>query len=167
MKYILLIAAVALMYVSCEEEKFDYYTGEEYIRLVPSVFDAPSFKYERTLNFAQYSYKDTVCLIDVEVIGGVSSQPRQVKFEQMIVDESQKQAMPGVLFVPFDDPAMLAKMILPADSVRAKIPIRVLCNRDTLNKYASSPGIRLNFKIVESEGLKVLPRYSTGCITLR
>lgn len=143
---------MAIVYCSCSEKlNFEYYSGPDYIRFKPNNFAGDyTDSYKGVWYFSSRgNTDDTVIYCPVEVLGNLSSRPRQIRLEQTFPNDGYPQATPGLLYVPFDDPASLAAMQIPADTGTFSIPIRIINNRDTLSKYYN--GVRLNFKLVDSD----------------
>ena len=67
--------------------------------------------------------QDTVW-IEVSTMGFLSDQDRQVELQQVVTGEND--AVSGVHYVAFDDPALLAKSYVPAGQNMASVPIVVL-----------------------------------------
>lgn len=92
--------------------------------------------------------QDTVWM-EVETMGFLSDLDRTVELEQKHIEEEELQeynegeAVPGVHYVPFDDPDLLAKSYVPAGSTIAKVPIVVL--RDP-SLDEQSVALRITFK---------------------
>lgn len=67
--------------------------------------------------------QDTVW-VEVSTMGFLSEQDRQVELLQVVTGEND--AVPGVHYVAFDDPALLAKSYVAAGQNLARVPIVVL-----------------------------------------
>ena len=92
--------------------------------------------------------QDTVWL-EVETIGKVSDQDRTVQLEQKTItaeeleEYGENEAVPGVHYVPFDDPELLAKSYVPAGTTIAQIPVVVLRDPSLDEKDVA---LRITFK---------------------
>ena len=126
--HLILILGSILGIISCSHEKPGYYEGGDYIQFWVANPDASVGYVVNSLNYPSINSKrmyDTAWL-RVQVIGTTSSEDRRIKLEQYDQkDEYYIQAVPGVNYVPFDDPDLQRFMIMPKDSSTVKIPIVV------------------------------------------
>ena len=92
--------------------------------------------------------QDTVWL-EVETMGFLSDHDRTVELQQDTIkaeeleENGEAEAIPGVHFVPFDDPTLLTQSYVPAGATRTKVPI-VLLRDPSLDE--KNVALRVTFK---------------------
>ena len=92
--------------------------------------------------------QDTVW-IEVETMGYLSDSDRTIELEQVPLSDEELQeygeieAVAGVHYVPFDDPDLLAKGYVPANSAVGRVPVVVLRDPSLDNQNAA---LRITFK---------------------
>lgn len=140
-KYILAALTLLPLATSCEKDLPTYNTQDAWLNFVYYDYNnEPIIKTEDlediegiTNNY--YSFvmasitedkeltEDTVW-IEVSTMGFLSDQNRTVELEQIATEEND--AVPGVHYIAFNDPQLLAKSYVPAGANSAFIPIVVL-----------------------------------------
>lgn len=132
MKHMILILGLIGLIVSCHYETPDYYKVESYVCMWRNVVGADSGKQVFTPSRNNYIYLNATKLQDtawfkVQAFGVHASKSRQVMFAQYFVEEEEGFSVPeaGVNFVPFDDKGLIDRMIIPADTAIAEIPVVV------------------------------------------
>jgi hypothetical protein len=123
MKTHLIYIALPLLLLACQEEEVPLY-NEEASRL--------SFWYQNNYadSIVRYTFvyepqetrEDTVW-IEVITSGFVTNYPRPVTLRQL--ESESPRAVPGVHYVPFDDPRVASLLVIPAGAARASLPLIV------------------------------------------
>ena len=156
------MAAVALAWlcIGCEEALPIYETEQDCLNFTVALreeFPTPVRK-----SFV-YDSQDVVCdtiYVPVTSMGFVRDYDRPVTFEQVIVKpDSLYNAVPGVHYVPFDDPEVKDLMVLPAGKASAEIPIIAL--RDTTLRDTVSV---LQLRIAPNEFFELGDRDRAECL---
>ena len=140
-KYFLVIAVIAA-FASCEKNLQPYNSGSGLNFLYPTPEDT-LINYSFALG-SPAAIVDTVWL-DVETIGPVSDANREVALEQVLTGVND--AEPGKHYVPFSDPNIKRRFIIPAQQTKARLPIAL--KRDASLK-ASTYSLKLRIKPNES-----------------
>lgn len=128
MKNILILCIAAWFFAGCDDssEMYSYpinkigfllEAGESKVMTKTFIYDQPEVE------------RDTV-YVRMRTMGFVSDADRQVRIEQAEVTEEEASsalnAVPGVHYVPFDDPEQIAMTVVKAGQVEADIPIILL-----------------------------------------
>lgn len=172
MKHIILILGLIGLIVSCHYEKPGYYEGDSYVQMwrgenavgVDSGMSVVSPQKNNYITVSKSKLQDTAWFI-VHAMGHPSSAARQVMFEQYSVGEESGylEAVPDVNFVPFGEPGLMERMVIPADTALAHIPVVV--------KYDPSPesagkSFHLYVRLVPTEDFGVTTfGWTRGCVT--
>ncbi|MDR2413892.1 MAG: DUF4843 domain-containing protein [Odoribacteraceae bacterium] len=120
MKTVYLLPLLLLL-LSCERELELYRSGDglNFYRAMPG----------DTLLSYSFIYGDpdasrATVWLEVETIGMLSALPRAVELEQL--PSGANDAVPGVHYLPFNDPAVVADYSVPAGQTRARLPLVLL-----------------------------------------
>ena len=135
--YIMLLGAMMGM-GACEETEYQLFNDSARVQIEKDREVRTDFFYiDRSIT------RDTAYLT-VQTIGGPQNYDRRINFEQIpeykyeykyddkgnlietIKTELTNKAVPGVHYVPMDDPEMKDLLIVPANSVEVKVPIILL-----------------------------------------
>jgi hypothetical protein len=113
--YILALTVVAGCYKDESSDRIDFATRAETdtLRTYSFVFES-----EHTTQY--------ILWINMSTEGFVRDYPRTVTFKQAPAIDGNEDAVPGVHFVPFDDPQVKAKYVIPAGAATASFPIILL-----------------------------------------
>lgn len=89
--------------------------------------------------------------VDVRAMGFPADYPRAVIFRQIFPDEKgyadgTPAAVPGMHYLPFDDPQMQERMFMPAGKVQVKIPVTLIKTPEL-----EDGKVRLEFELVANE----------------
>lgn len=123
MKRLIYITAVLLIAVATGCSKADQllYSDEARVQLNDTTTISHTFIYEPSTKT-----KDTV-YIQVNTIGNIANYDREVSLVQVLeTDKLNPAAVPGVHYVPLDDPAIKKAMVVKANAVSVKVPIVLL-----------------------------------------
>lgn len=124
---------------SCEKDLVPYDTPDAWLNFAYYDYNnelvTDAYAFEETMAETHYSFvirssaigedlqRDTVWF-EVTTMGFLSAQNRPVEFQQIATGEND--AVPGVHYVAFDDPSLLAKSYVPGNQNQALVPIVVL-----------------------------------------
>lgn len=141
LKYILTVLFLLSFVTACEKELPTYNTPDAWLNFVyydyngDQIISSENMDDIKDITNTYYSFvmasitedkeltEDTVW-IEVSTMGFLSDQNRTVEFEQIATEENN--AVPGVHYIAFNDPQLLAKSYVPAGANSAFIPIVVL-----------------------------------------
>ncbi len=105
---------------------FSYYDHEGEVYDVEDVTDEMRTSHFSFIYSGEEVETDTLWF-EVETMGDVMDYDRPIALEQVAVDTgSVENAVAGTHYVAFDDPSLATYYRIPADSVRAQIPVVVL-----------------------------------------
>lgn len=176
MKYNLLILLSAMVLVGCNYAEIPTYSGYEYVQIVK---ENNNKQQQRAMNFAYTeldAMHDTIW-VNLFISGPTKDYDREVCFEQKqeyemqmrrddkgnIIDsvlvKVENQAVPNVDYVPFNDPEIKRKMIIPAHAYGNLVPI-VLKRTEAIKTPENTK--RLFFRIVDSKDFKPGDRVTIG-----
>jgi hypothetical protein len=138
---------------SCSENVLPDYSGDDAIYFYHGTYGGNINVFQRDsiiFSFISSGLKerDTV-YIDVRTMGDIQPRPRPFRVEQIDGDE-ESAAQPGVHYVPFDDPEMLALTRIPANATQYAMPV-ILLRDPTLQEQT----VRLRMALVENEEFKI------------
>lgn len=127
-----------ILAASCEKELEPYHSTDTWLNF--RFYDTSNEEVLSNPNIymTQYNYsfamqsslagkeidKDTVWF-EVGTMGFLSDANRTVELQQVQID-TVTNAVPGVHYIPFDDPSLLAKSYVPAGQNTARIPVVLL-----------------------------------------
>nr|WP_121271783.1 DUF4843 domain-containing protein [Pedobacter schmidteae] len=154
LKYIWMLLS-ALLITSCKKDQFNFYSGTARIQFGP----APKYIYQSSYNFLDTlkshtfyydgpSVKQDTVFFDIYAIGGVSKSDRSFTLEQKQVP-NKTNAVPGVHYIPFNDPRSNQYYVIKAGTVHTRVPVIVL--RDAGLK-SSTPV--LMFEVIDNQHFK-------------
>ena len=166
--YLLLV----LLAAACKQEDPIAFIGDQRVQLQDTVTIRHTFVYSEAS-----VQRDTV-RVNVNTIGDVSDRERRVKLAQETeyileitttptgqVDtqriERPGAAIPGVHYLPLDDPAAIALAVVKPGAVSARIPIVLL--RDPSLKSAD---YRLRLRLEESDDFKIGEKNRTAILII-
>lgn len=160
---IILFFVCIVMAVSCHYEKPGFYQERTYIQFYyPNLINKDTTDYmTRPLNYPYINsnrLKDTAWF-RLQVVGGPVKWDREVKFRQYSVEltGNDMEAVPGVNYIPFDDPEIQKRMIIPADSVYMNVPVVILYDTEKKGTFV------LNFELVPTDDFELgMPSLSKG-----
>lgn len=148
MRNILILCVAAWFFAGCDDssELYDYpinkigfllEAGESKVMTKTFIYDQPDVE------------RDTV-YVRMRTMGFVSDADRLVRLEQAEVTEEEAastlNAVPGIHYIPFDDPEQINRMVVKAGQVEAEIPIILL--RDP---SLETEQVALKIRVVENE----------------
>lgn len=137
--YFVLIFLAAVV-AGCSKSEGLLYSDQSRVQLNDTSTLSSTFFYE-----APAVNRDTV-YIQINTIGRVESYDREVKMAQVTEAGVTNPAVPGVHYVPMDDPSLKRLMVVKANEVNAMIPVVLL--RDPSLKDQS---FRLRLELVTND----------------
>jgi|GEM_PF-1932853 lipoprotein len=172
MKHAILIIGLIGLIVSCHYEKPDYYKGDSYVQMwrgessvgVDSGMSVISPQKNNYLTVSKSKLQDTAWFI-VHALGRTSSESRKVMFEQYSVGEESGylEAVADVNFVPFGEADLAERMVVPADTALAYIPVVIKYDPDP---KAAGKNFHLYLHLVPTEDFGVTTfGWTRGCVT--
>ena len=165
MKKLFIVLVVGLMWAACTREEVDVFSLEDnYIyfsydngttlatSMVPD--DSTYYFYNKSSLTVKSTQQRDTFYFEVRAAGLAKSVDRQIKIAPWSCEVSGfTEAVEGVNYVPFDDPEMVENLVLPADSVRVKIPVIVTYDPSIAGTAKS---FIVGLKLVDSGDLKVM-----------
>lgn len=124
LSYIALPIALIFM-ASCSKEEIPGWSGEDRIGFTTAVAGDTLKTY--SFVFEPETVTRTSFMVEVSTEGRVYDIPRYVKLKQVSSGEGN-DAVPGVHYVPFDDPSVQDLYVVPAGASVANLPIILLRN---------------------------------------
>ncbi|MDR2131578.1 MAG: DUF4843 domain-containing protein [Odoribacteraceae bacterium] len=132
----LLLPALFFLAGACEELVVNKYQDDPSLYFYRGTFDDFGNGQFDSLVYSFYLKENTrtrdTLWVEVRLSGLPSPDARPVPVKQLATDTLD--AEPGTHYLPFDDPEVTSLFVLPANAVKAKLPIVVL--RDTTLKVA-------------------------------
>lgn len=156
MKVLYSFFAVLLLFSSCRKDSYLHFEDDARLQFGPT----PDKMYNTSANLHDtvkaFTFltrpadveRDTL-YFDLYLLGNVASTDRAYQLKQAQLNEVEN-AIPGIHFVPFDDPSIKHLYVLPANKAHVKVPV-VLLKDATL----SESDYQLRFKIAENENFKI------------
>ena len=175
MRNILLSLFVCCMFIACEEEKLEPYTGNDTVQFYTTNFDEDIVvEYSWGMALDPNAEYDT-CWIPVQTMGRAKNYDRYLKLVQEkavgwdyvydhvgnIVDslsyEIPNQAVEGKHYVAFDDPGLRELLKIPAIAFRVDVPVVMRKDPEMTEK------LTLLIRLVDTETVKVGDPQFTKC----
>lgn len=135
---------------SCEKDLEVYSDATCRLNFYYDVTDISKFKPEMARSTYSFVYGDAdadndTVWYEIETMGFTSDKDRPVSIEQ-IQEDGMTNAVPGKHYVPFNDPSLADKFLIPAGKARTKIPVVML--RDA---SLTQETVALRFRIKANE----------------
>lgn len=119
--YIAILVMLSLMLMmSCEKQIGTYNTEQDMLNFDLGLYEEDSLVNYSFVYLPEEVKIDTVWC-DIFILGHLSDQDRPFELEQVL--SSFEDAVPGIHYVPFNDPRLKSFYYMPANKVRTKIPI--------------------------------------------
>lgn len=161
MKKLYKLVAMACMtvplFTSCEKDLQPYDREECGLKFVYTQ-DRDSV-YNYSFAFGPSTVTVDTVKFEVELMGNLADYDRPIALQQ--VPTGKNDAVSGVHYVPFDDPSLASKYILPKNTVRTVIPI--VLKRDASLKETDY-NLKVTFKVNEAFSFTAKERSSRGVL---
>jgi hypothetical protein len=140
MKQILTIAMLTALLAACKKDQYYLYNDTARLQFGPAADRIYTTSFEMADTVKPYTFyyepaavmEDTV-YFDIYAIGGVSGKDRPFTLEQVIL-EGAENAVPGVHYKPFSDPALKDLYVIKAGKVHDSVPVILLRDPSLKNK---------------------------------
>ena len=153
--YIMVIGMLMLTgMTSCEKDLEMYSDATCRLNFYYDITDMSDFKPEMARGTYSFVYGDAdtdndTVWYEIETMGFTSGKDRCISIEQ-IQEEGMTNAVPGKHYVPFNDPSLADKYLIPAGKARTRVPIVML--RDASLKEEM---VALRFRIKANEFFEI------------